>query len=220
VYAQEPYLTDEWIKNYSVHLVDIWASELGVLSVQREPLLYFSSAEVDELAAMIRTELPLICVQSTGGSTPASRSWTRNPPHGEFDEYLAKFKDTHFIAHVCLPETPVLQNVHQRIEQLSKRQAMCLMYYANKVIGIDSFGMHARAANPQRGESTFFFPLSDSVARLGYEGNNIENITPREEVDEIIKSHADYFAYVMKLGIENASDNCPIPPSVKWFDIL
>jgi hypothetical protein len=93
------------------------------------------------------------------------------------------------------------------------------MYYAVKVVGIDSYAMHARAANPERGESTFFFPISDSVARLGYEGANIENITPRKEVDEILKSHADYFAYALKLGIENSSDNCPIPATMKWFDV-
>jgi hypothetical protein len=93
------------------------------------------------------------------------------------------------------------------------------MYFAYKVIGIDSYSMHARVANPQRGESTFFFPLSDSVARLGYEGANIQNIVPRKEVDETLKAHADYFSFALKLGIENNSEGCPIPAGMKWFDL-
>ena len=218
VYAEDPYFTQEWIKNTQIHLIDIWCEEIGVPSLQTTPLLYFSGPEIDELNAMIVVDKPLICVQSTGGSTPAARSWTRNPPNHELDGYLSQFLESHYIVHIGLPETPVLQNVHQRIENLNRRQAMCLMYYANMVVGIDSYAMHARAANLERGKSVFFFPISESVARLGYEGDNIENITPRQEVQDILKNHSDYFATVFKLNIENASENCPIPPTMKWFD--
>lgn len=219
VYAHDPYMTKEWIKNYSIHLTDIWASELGVPGVQQEPLLFFSGPEVEELQTMIKTDKPLICVQSTGGSQASARSWTRNPPPKEFDEYLGNFKENYFIAHICLPETPHLQNVHQRIETMSKRQAMCLMYYANVVIGIDSYAMHSRVANPDRGESIFFFPLAESVDRLGYTGHNIKNIVPREEVQEILRESSDYFSFLFKFGIEDSSENCPIPPGTKWFDL-
>lgn len=219
VYAQDPYLNELWIKDQPIHLIDLWCLELGVPSIQREPLLHFSGAEVEELASMIKTEKPLVCVQSSGGSKPDARSWTRNPPTYELDEYLSRLSEDNFIAHICLPETPILSSAHQRIETLNRRQAMCLMYYANKVIGIDSYALHARVANPHRGESIFFWPLADSVQKLGYEGNNITNIIPREEVNEIIRNHADYFSYAHRLGIENSSDNCPIAPGVKWFDI-
>jgi len=219
VFAQDPYFTEEWIKNHPIHLIDIWTDMLGVVSVQKEPLLFFSGPEVDELNDMIKTDKPLVCIQSTGGTTPQARSWTRNPPANELDAYLDQYKDTHFVAHICLPETPVLQHVHQRIENLSRRQAMCLMHFSQIVVGIDSYSMHARVANPNRGESVFFFPISENVARLGYEGNNIKNITPRKEIDDILKSHVDYYSFTLKLGIENSADNCPINPGVKWFDL-
>ena len=219
VFAQDPYFEEEWIKNQHIHLIDIWADMLGVPSVQKEPLLYFSGPEIDDINAMIQTDKPLVCVQSTGGTTPASRSWTRNPPAHELDAFLAQYKDTHFVAHICLPETPVLNNVHQRIEKLTRRQAMCLMHYSGTVVGIDSYSLHCRIANPDRGESIFFFPISENVVRLGYKGTNLKIITPRQEVDEIIRKHADYFSFILKLGIENSSDNCPIPPSMKWFEV-
>jgi len=219
VCAQDPYSTEAWIKSYNIHLVDIWTDMLGVLSVQREPLLYFSSAEVDELQQMITTDKPLICVQSSGGFNPNQRSWTRNPSRTELDAYLGNFTQGYYIAHVCLPETPVLNNVHQRVENLSKRQAMCLMYYANLVIGIDSYAMHCRAANPSRGESVFFFPVAENVQRLGYEGANIKNLVPRPEVQKLIKDHSDYFSALSKQSIENRAENCPVPVGTVWFDI-
>ena len=140
VSAHDPYMEQSWIKNENLHLIDIWCGMLGVPSVQKTPLLYFSGPEVDELTAMIKTDKPLMVVQSTGGSNPASRSWTRNPPPNEFEEFVGTFMESHFVLHLCLPETPKLLNCHQRLETLNRRQAICLIHYAAEFVGIDSFG--------------------------------------------------------------------------------
>lgn len=218
VSAHDPYMENVWIKNEKEHLIDIWCELLGVPSVQKTPLLFFSGPEVEELIAMIQTEKPLVIVQSTGGANPAARSWTRNPPQNEFDEFLNKFKDTHFIVHLCLSETPKLTNIHQRLETLSRRQAMCLIHYCAEFVGIDSFGQHARAANLSAGSTTIFFPLAESVERLGYDLENFKNIVPVPEVQEIIKSSQDYYATVFKYGIEDVSENCPVPVGSRWFN--
>lgn len=217
VSAHDPYMEETWIKNEKSHLIDIWCNLLGVESTQKTPLLYFSGPEIDELQRMIVTDKPLLVVQSTGGASPAARSWTRNPPHNEFDEFLADFKETHFVAHLCLPETPALLNVHQRIETLNRRQAMALIYYCQEFVGIDSFGMHARAANLNSGPTTIFFPLEESVSRLGY--GKFRNLIPTESVQNMLKNHTDYFATVFKLSIENTSDNCPVPAGTRWFNL-
>jgi hypothetical protein len=219
IYAQDPYFTPQWVKNKPVHLIDIWCGELGIPSVQKTPLLYFSGPEVDELQSMIKVDKPLVVVQSTGGPNPAARAWTRNPPADEFNAFLEKFKDTHFILHLCLKETPVLEAVHQRIENLNRRQAIALVYYANEVIGIDSYAMHARAANTACGKSTFFFPLSESVEKLGYTKENWNNIVPVPEVQNLISASQDYFASVFQHSIDSVSENCPVPTGVKWFDL-
>ncbi len=219
VSAHDPYMEQAWIKNEKLHLVDIWCNLLGVKSTQKTPLLYFSGPEVDELQRMIATDKPLLVVQSTGGAHPAARSWTRNPPHSEFDEFIARYKDTHFVAHVCLPETPALVNVHQRIDNLNRRQAMCLIHYCSEFVGIDSFGQHARVANPNAGPTTIFFPLEESVSRLGYQKENWNNLTPTAEVQKMLLGHQDYYATVFKLSIENASDNCPVPAGTRWFNL-
>lgn len=218
VEAQDPYLTESWIKNREQHLIDIWCSMLRIPSRQKTPLLYFSGPEVDELSAMIKVDKPLLVVQSTGGSHAGARSWTRNPPQVEFEEYLATLKETHYVLHLAVPETPMLQNVHQRVDNLDRRKAMCLVYYANEVLGIDSYALHARAANPYSGLSRFFLPLSEARRRLGYENSNLIYITPVQEVQEKLRNHQDYYATVFKLGIENASENCPILAGEKWFD--
>lgn len=218
VFAQDPYLEPAWIKNNPKHLTQIWTEMLGAAYKQKTPLLYFSSAEVDELQRMIQVDKPLIVVQSTGGSIPSARSWTRNPPHDEFEAYLAKHLDKNYILHVCLPDTPVLQNVNQRVENMDRRKAMALFYYANEVVGIDSYSLHARAANPDAGASTFFFPLAETVERLAYPGTKQKYKTPRKEVQDMLRNHQDYYATVFKLGIEDVSENCPIPPGMKWFD--
>jgi len=219
VEAQDPYLTDAWIKNRKQHLIDIWCGMLRIPSVQKTPLLHFSGPEADELNSQIRVDKPLLVVQSTGGSNAAARSWTRNPPQHEFEEFLGTMKDSHFILHLALPDTPVLQNVHQRVDNFDRRKAMCLMYFANEVVGIDSYALHARAANPSAGPSTFFLPLAEAEQRLGYKKENIKYLTPTAEVQELLKDHQDYFATVFKLGIEDASENCPIPVGQKWFDL-
>ena len=219
IYAHDPYFNPQWIKNKKIHLIDVWCGELGIPSVQKTPLLYFSSAEVDDLQAMVKTDKPLIVVQSTGGSKPELRSWTRNPPQNELEEYLLNFKDSHYVLHLALPQTPKLVNCHQRIETLNRRQAMCLIHYAAGFIGIDSFGQHARAANTNSGPTTIFFPLAESVQKLSYEKTNWLNLIPTEEVQQMIESHQDYFATVFKFNIEDASENCPVPAGTKWFNL-
>lgn len=217
VSAHDPYMEESWIKNENVHLIDIWCKLLNIPSTQKTPLLYFSGPEVDELQRMIATDKPLLVVQSTGGANAAARSWTRNAPHNEFDEFLGAFRETHFVAHICLPETPQLSNVHQRVENLNRRQAMALIYFAAAFIGIDSYGMHSRAANLEAGPTTIFFPLAESVQRLGY--SQFNNIVPVQEVQDLLKNHQDYYATVFKLSIENEGSNCPIPVGMKWFNL-
>jgi ADP-heptose:LPS heptosyltransferase len=219
VSAQDPYLEEAWIKNENLHLIDIWCNLLGVKCTQKTPILYFSGPEVDELQRMIVVDKPLIVVQSTGGASPAARAWTRNPPQNEFEDYLKKFIDTHYIVHLCLPETPKLINVSQRVETLNRRQAMGLIYYANQFIGIDSFGQHARAANAYAGPTTIFFPLAESIDRLGYPYSHWNNLAPVQEVQELIKKSQDYYATVFKYSIESVSENCPVPVGTKWFNL-
>ena len=219
VYAHDPYMNVKWIKNLGNHIIKIWCEELNVPHTQETPLMFFSGPEADELNSMIRVDKPLIVVQSTGGSNPAARSWTRNPPQHELDKYLAQFKDTNYILHLSVPETPQLTNVHQRVDNLDRRKAMCLVYYCHEFIGLDSYALHARAANLTAGNSTFLFPLSDTVERLAYKRKNFNYILPTQEVQDKLKNHQDYYATVFKLSIEDASENCPIPPEMKWFDL-
>jgi hypothetical protein len=144
IYAQDPYFTASWVKNELKHLVDVWCEEIGVPSIQKFPELFFSGPEVDEINAMIKVDKPLLVVQSTGGQNAAARAWTRNPPLNEFEEHLKGFLDTNFVLHLAVPETPPLQNVHQR---------------------------------------------------------------------------ADYYASLFKHSIDSASDNCPVPAGMRWFNL-
>lgn len=219
IYAHDPYMNPKWIKNKKQHFIDIWCEELGIESTQKTPLLYFSGPELDELNAMIRVDKPLVVVQSTGGANPAARSWTRNPPQHELDSFLLQYKETNYVIHLALPETPHLTNGHQRVETLDRRKAMCLVYYCNEFIGLDSFGLHSRAANPNAGKSTFFFPLAETYNRLAYQKPGFEYKVPTQEVQDKLKNHQDYYATVFKLSIEDSSENCPIPPEIKWFDL-
>jgi hypothetical protein len=95
---------------------------------------------------------------------------------------------------------------------------MCLIHYCGEFVGIDSFGQHARAANPNAGPTAIFFPLVESVDKLGYRLNTFNNLVPTLEVQNLLKSHQDYYATVFKFNIENASDNCPVPVGTRWFE--
>lgn len=218
VSAADPYFEESWIKNSPTHLIAVWCKMLGVDPVQTVPLLYFSGPELDELNAMIKVDKPLLVVQSTGGANAAARSWTRNPPHVEFNDHLLQYMETHFVLHLAVPETPPLGNVHQRVDTLNRRQAMALIYFASAFVGIDSFGQHVRAANETAVDTTIFFPLAESAERLGYTRTGWTNKVPTAEVQQMLLAHTDYYATVFKFNIENAADNCPIGVGVKWFE--
>jgi hypothetical protein len=218
-FNHDPYLEDSWVKNEKMHLTRIWCKLLGVKCTGTDPELFFSAPEVDELNMMIQVNKPLCVVQSSGGANPASRSWTRNPNREELDAYLERYLESHYIIHLGLPETPPLNNVHQRIENLNRRQAISLIYYAHTFVGIDSYGLHARAANPLAGQTTIFLPLAESKERLGYPHKPFNWLIPVPEVQAMLESHTDFYATLFKLSIDDVGENCPVPPGIKWFEI-
>jgi hypothetical protein len=219
VIAWDPYFHPDWMAGKPRHLIEIWSELLDVDCFNLNPELYFAGPEVEELQRMIQTDRPLLVVQSTGGANPGHTSWTRNPPTGELEEYLQKFSDSHYIVHLALPQTPVLKSANQRIENLTRRQAMCLVYYAQEFVGIDSFGLHARAANTNAGPSHFFFIYPDTKVRIGYDKESFNYIPLNEEVKQLIAQNYSYYANVSQYSIEEAPENCPVPAGVKWFDI-
>jgi hypothetical protein len=218
VNAWDPYMHQDWISNKKRHLIDIWCEILGIDFLYDKPEMVFSGPEVGELQRMIQVDKPLMIVQSTGGPNPKAMSWTRNPAKGELEELLGKYLDTHYIVHLCVPDTPVLANVHQRLDTLSRRQAMCLVHYSENFIGIDSFALHARAANPDAGPSQFIFPIPETVERLAYTHKSFTYHLPRPEVQEILEKSSAYFATMQKFAIEELSESCPVPVGVKWFE--
>ena len=218
VVAQDPYLHEDWIKGKSRHLIDVWCDLLDVDSLYDRPELFFSGPEVEDLQRMINVDRPLLVVQSTGGSNPGAVSWTRNPPTTELDDFLSKFSDSHYILHLCQPQTPGLKSVNQRMEGMSRRQALCLVYFAQEFVGIDSFGLHTRAANPNAGPSHFFLCLPEVRKRVAYESDAINYVPLTEEAYSYLESNWAYYATLSRYTLEEAPENCPVPIGVKWFD--
>ena len=218
IMAFDPYFHQDWINNSGRHLTDIWCELLDVECKGSLPQLYFSGPEVEELKRMMNVDRPLLVVQSTGGPNPGAVSWTRNPPTQELDDYLAKYSDSHYIVHLCQQATPVLKSVNQRIDGLNRRQAMCLVYYAQEFVGIDSFGLHARAANPNSGPSTFFFPLPEIKDKLGYKETDHNYILPTEQVQDLLKGEYAYYATLQRFAIDEPGVSCPVPAGIRWFD--
>jgi len=218
VVAHDPYMDPRWIRNEEIHLTQLWCDLFGIDCLNHLPELYFSGPELDEVNSMVQIDKPLLFVQSTGGADAAKRSWTRNPPQKEFEEYLARFNESHYILHVCVPNTPELKNIHQRIDVLNRRQAMALAYYAHEMVAIDSYAMHVRAANPDAGPTHIFLPLKESQKRLGYDHKSFNWLTPTDEVNSILQKNCDYYATIFKYSIENLGENCPVPPEYRWFE--
>jgi hypothetical protein len=217
VVAADPYFTEDWIKNRPVHLIETWTKMLDptLKVIHKYPDLYFSSAEVDDMKAMINVDKTLLVVQSTGGADPGKSDWTRNPPKEELEAYLGKYMEDYFILHLALPTTPVLTNIHQRIEQLSRRQSMCLIHYCPKFIGIDSFGVHCRAAQKVQSDTDIFLPVPYSKERLSYD--IVNNILPTEEVRDLIQNDSLFHSTIFRNNIQASPESCPVPPGIVWF---
>lgn len=218
VVAADPYFTEDWIKNRPVHLIETWTKMIDPnLEVKHKyPDLYFTYAEVEDLKSMIHVDKPLLIVQSTGGSDPSKSDWTRNPPKEELEVYLGKYMDDYYIVHLAVPTTPVLGNVHQRIDGLSRRQSMCLIHYCPKFIGIDSFGLHCRAAQKVKTDTDIFLPIPYSEERLSYD--IVNNIKPSLEVLDMIEKDSLFHSTLFRNSIQALPETCPIPPGVRWFE--
>jgi hypothetical protein len=80
IYAQDVYLTQDWIQNKRKHFIEIFCDELGIDFIQQRPLLYFSAAEVDELKNMVKVDKPLLVVQSTRLAAAAGWFVTQHGP--------------------------------------------------------------------------------------------------------------------------------------------
>lgn len=218
--SAEPYHSQEWIKDTRQrHLIAIWSRMLDpeVRVKYHYPELYFSGAEVEELNRMIATEKPILVVQSTGGSDPGAIDWTRNPPTEELDLYLGKYMESHFIVHLAQPNTPQLTSIHQRVDMLSRRQAMCLVYHSPKFVGIDSFGLHTRASLGVKSNTDIFLPLPGSVNKISYD--IVNNIIPSEEVQKQIEEAPLYHSTLFKHPIQSPPESCPVPAGQKWFEV-
>ena len=144
----EPYFCTNHLYSKQ-HLIKSWC-ELHDLPFDGnvQPELYFNIAEQTYYANNIKSDKPILVMQTNGGNYEDSRiyCWTRDLPQHQSqilaDELSKKYK----IYHITRKNGPTLNNV-ERIDAVgSKRTFLSILLKSEKRLLIDSCLQHAAAA--------------------------------------------------------------------------
>ena len=144
----EPYFQTEHLYGKQ-HLVKSWC-ELFNLPYDGNPTpeLYFTSAELENYNNNIKSDKPLLLLQSNGGPWDLDKtySWTRDFPTSQSQVLVDELSKLYNILHICRDKGPHLSNVTRIGDTPNKRTFLSLLLKTDKRILIDSCLQHAAAA--------------------------------------------------------------------------
>ena len=155
VISNDPYLSPDYIYREQ-HLVDVWCGLAGVPCDSHQPDIFLSKDELrDGEAFLNEANRPVLLMQITGGSDPKSkdpaaqreaekRIFRRNLPVAVAQEVVNRLRGKYSIYLVKSPNQPDLEGA--RSVSLPLRQCYALVPFAQRLLLIDSFMLHAARA--------------------------------------------------------------------------
>jgi hypothetical protein len=142
----DPYQSGEFI-NQSKHLIQIWCEMFNVPCVSTQPRLYLTQRELLNAAKIIDKKGPILLMQTHGGAEGGDGyySWARDIPQS-FAQGLVSISNKAFskILHIRKENQPTLEGTVSITDNL--RNLFCYVYFADKLILIDSMIQHVAAA--------------------------------------------------------------------------
>ena len=144
----EPYFCTEHLYSKQ-HLIKSWC-ELHNLPFDGnvQPELYFNIAEQTYYANNIKSDKPLLVLQTNGGNYEDERlyCWTRDLPQSQSQILVNELSKKYKIYHVTRKNSPVLNDV-ERVDLIgNKRTFLSILLRSEKRLLIDSCLQHAAAA--------------------------------------------------------------------------
>ncbi len=144
---QEPYMSDDFF-NRRKHLTEIWCQLCSVSSDRFEPELYYPKKELEEIKKKIGiSSSPIFMIQTSGGheSQKYPISWTRDLPLNIAEQVVEKMNQKGYrTVHIRRENQYALPNTLHL--DLTTREMIGSVCFADKLLLIDSVAMHAAAA--------------------------------------------------------------------------
>jgi hypothetical protein len=149
-FIQEPYFTTTHI-NKTHRLVESWCMAYGLEYQDEQPVLKINAEQKKAIRNFYEPKFegkPFLLLHTNGGLFTNERPfcWSRDMPIEVAQKVVNHFKKSHFIMQVTRPNSPKIDGVFVRNEQLSNTELCGLIELTDKRLLIDSSLQHAAAA--------------------------------------------------------------------------
>jgi len=165
VLAHNPYLDTAFV-NAEGHLIKVWCEMFDVPYEGEMPELYLTEREKIFYGKDIRSEKPILLMQTNGGAANQQNkySWMRDIPVGIAQQVVDAFTYDYHVVHMRREDQLRLQNVTS--VQMDFRALAVLIQLSSKRLFIDSFAQHAAAA---LGKPSVVCWIGNKPEQFGYE---------------------------------------------------
>lgn len=164
----DPYLAPDFIKQKG-HLIQVWCEMNGVKYNGELPELFLTHKEKSEVSSLIRTDKPLMLIQSNGGmpNQTDKYSWPRDMPISLAQKVVNALVDRYTVVHIRRQDQMPLQNTHVATAEF--RMLAALISMSEKCLFIDSFAQHTAAA---LGKPSVVLWIANTPSQFGYAMHN------------------------------------------------
>ncbi len=150
IYAQEPYFWHTHI-NKTNRLIETWCLMYDLTYNNEQPVLKINPEQKKAIRNFYEPKFegkPFLLMHTNGGLFTNERPfcWSRDMPIEVAQKVANHFKKSHFVMQITRPNSPQVEGVFVRSEQLSNTELCGLVELTDKRLLIDSSLQHAAAA--------------------------------------------------------------------------
>jgi hypothetical protein len=209
ILRNEPYHASSFLKREK-HLTETWCEVFEIPCITKEPKLFLTQRELIHAAKLLQKQGPILLFNISGGADEKEYySWARDLPVG-FATQLAKESQSKFskILQIRKDNQPAIEGAIQVTDHL--RNLFCYVYFADKLVLIDSLTQHIAAALKKPAAVAW---IANSPNVFGYPIHT--NIGPSQQprFRHNIDSYLEEYDWVGRRHYE-----CPFDDAENMFD--
>jgi hypothetical protein len=173
-FCAEPYRSNGYLRQ-DKHLIESWCEAIDVPSLINTKL-YLNTRELEAAMAKISVNKPILIFQPFGGAINSKYqySWNRDIPIEQAQELANILSQTYHVVQPVHNNNRIKLNNCEHIN-IPLRDLFCMVYFSDKILGIDSCIQHAARA---LGKSAVVCWITNKPIVFGYNTN--VNIFPEE----------------------------------------
>jgi hypothetical protein len=169
ILRMEPYHSGDLLYKRK-SLAEIWCDVFNIPCIDKKPEIFLTQRELMFAHQVVNKKGPLLLIQAFGGAENQNHaySWSRDLPPLMTQEVVNSLK-SHFekIYLIGRQNQPTIEGTIKVTDNF--RNLFCYIYFADKILGIDSFVQHAAAALSKKATVGW---ISNSPIVFGHEIHN------------------------------------------------